>query len=71
MEDSLGKLGDLNVDAKTEYQKAKATKTPRTTKDLNSLDEKIVNMSSTFNPNQIASMLGIQVRIVKEVLSKY
>lgn len=71
MEETFGKQGDFNDEAKNEYQKAKSTKKARTIADIPALDAKVVSLSQTFNPNQVASMLMIPSQQVKDILSKY
>lgn len=82
MENTLGTIGDNNLEAKTEYKKLKATK--KRAKALDDaqcktcgkygwdeveLNDRIKSLSATFNVNQIASMLRVHSQYVKEVLN--
>lgn len=80
MEETLGTIGDNNLEAKTEYKKLKSTKRAKALDDAQcesckkygwdeaELVNKIISLSANHNVNQIASMLRVHSQYVNEVL---
>ena len=65
-EPELGKVGNQNMEAKTEYKKLKATKVASVKP---TITDKIKSLHARgFNDNQIAAMLMCQKSLVKQVL---